>query len=262
MCAQCKKLIEIHNGELAHRGRTFLFCCSAFFLTRSSRLVRKSSEQLYVKPGVFNIHAGNEDFFFIFSIHTHCGSTENEKNKHKFKLHQRKINTKWQKTLCDLENGCGQVGYGGQSSVTCRVTSRSISLLSHICLLSSSDVHPVNMLTSQLQVCVLGARRNRFISSSFPPQCSRTRGWKRRRGDQHDCFVSVRRVDGKNAMFFCLSEKEEKKTAGVQGFILFECSNFFHWHSTRQRHTRLLRLQRGEQNSPQFCFYPRSEQFC
>lgn len=154
------------------------------------------------------------------------------------------------------------MGYGGQSSVTCRVTSRSISLLSHICLLSSSDVHPVNMLTSQLQVCVLGARRNRFNSSSFPPQCSRTRGWKRCRGDQHDCFVSVRRVDGKNAMFFCLSEKEEKKAGGVQGFILFECSNFFHWHSTRQRHTRLLGLQRGEQNSPQFCFYPRSEQFC
>lgn len=45
-------------------------------------------------------------------------------------------------------------------------------------------------------------------------------------------------------MFFCKSEKEKKKRRPV-----FKVS--FCWHSTRQKITRLLRLQRGEQNSPQ-----------
>lgn len=83
MCAQCKKLIEIHNGELAHRGRTFfLFCCSV------------SSEQLCVKPEVFNILTGNEDFLkFLAFIPTVA-----QQRTQKFKLHQRQINTTAQKT--------------------------------------------------------------------------------------------------------------------------------------------------------------------
>lgn len=165
------------------------------------------------------------------------------------------------------------MGCEGQSSVTCRVTSTSMSLPLHICLLSTlleqrcaSGEHA---LISAEGLCV-GNVRKQVNSSSFSPHCSRTRSWKHCWGDTAQLFSisSLCRWGECVVLFFFFREWErDEKTVGVQGLILFECSNFFHWHSTKQRNTRLLRLQRqdqhrGEQNSAQFCLHPHSEQFC
>lgn len=75
-------------------------------------------------------------------------------------------------------------------------------------------MHPVNMLSSQLKVCVLGTCGNRLILPLFLHIAAEHEAESTAEETQHSYFLSVHCVDGENALFFFfffVSEKETKR---------------------------------------------------